>query len=441
MKNSSGVEIEEVRRGSIAEKADLHAGDRLVAINGHEVRDNIDLMFYGDEPLSELLIKRDNKKLTFTLNSELRTARLSSPKSSDSDIGIVLKSFKIKTCRNNCIFCFVSQLPRGLRRPLYVKDEDYRMSFLYGNYITMTNLSDADKKRIVKQRLSPLYISVHSTNTEVRNKLIGNPNASDILKEIKFLASNKIKMHTQIVLCPGYNDGKNLEKTITDLYKYYPYVASIAVVPVGLTLHRKKAIRPVEREDALKAFETVHKLQSRFKRKHGDNIVYAADELYIKAEMPFPPLEQYEELPQIENGVGMVPLFLHQAKKTKTSLSPKKKKMFVTFTGVSFYPYLTKFVNKLIKEGIGIEAIPVENAFFGKSVTVTGLLTGRDVIKSLSGIVKKDDILLIPDVVMREGDEVFLDDVSRQDVEDVLGIKAVVIESTPKGLVDAISKL
>ena len=301
----------------------------------------------------------------------------------------------------------------------------------------MTNLSDADKKRIVKQRLGPLYISVHSTNSEIRNKMIGNPGASDILKEIKFLASNKIRMHTQIVLCPGYNDGRNLEKTITDLYRYYPYVMSIAVVPVGLTAHRKKAIRPVEKDDAVKAIETIHKLQSRFKRKHGDHIVYAADELYIKAEMPFPPLQQYGDLPQIENGVGMVPLFLHQTKKAKIPEAAKKNR-FITFTGVSFYPHLSKFIDRLVKAGIDIEAAAVENTFFGKSVTVTGLLTGRDVMKTLSGVAGKNDILLIPDVVMREGDEVFLDDVSRQDVEDILGVKTVIIESTPKGIVEAI---
>jgi putative radical SAM enzyme (TIGR03279 family) len=431
VKNSSGVEIEEIQKGSIAEKAGLRAGDRLIAVNGHEVRDEIDLMFYSNEPKLKLFVLRNKEKVTINADID-ETAR--------SGIGIVLKPFKIKTCRNNCIFCFVAQLPRGLRRPLYIKDEDYRMSFLYGNYITMTNLSDADKKRIVEQRLSPLYISVHSTNTEIRNKLIGNPHASDILREIKFLASHKIRMHTQIVLCPGYNDGKNLEKTITDLYKYYPYVASIAVAPVGLTVHRKRAIRPVEKDDAVKAIETIQKLQTRFRRKHGDNIVYAADELYIKAEMQFPPLEHYGELPQIENGVGMVPVFLHQAKRIKAPCASKKK-MFVTFTGVSFYPYLSRLIDRLIKDGIGIEAISVENAFFGQSVTVTGLLTGRDVIKSLSGIVKKDDVLLIPDVVMREGDEVFLDGVSRQDIEDVLGVKAVVIESTPKGLADAIAAL
>lgn len=426
--NSSGVEIEEIQKGSLAKKAGLRAGDRLVAINGYKIRDEIDLLFYGNEPKVNLLIQRNKEKMTVAIQMD---------EAGCSGLGIVLKPFKIKICRNNCIFCFVAQLPRGLRKPLYIKDEDYRMSFLYGNYITMTNLSDADKKRIVEQRLSPLYISVHSTNTEIRNKLIGNPYASDIMKEIKFLASHKIRMHTQIVLCPGYNDGKDLEKTITDLYKYYPYVASMAVVPVGITAHRKKALRSVEKDDAVKAIGTIQKLQTRFKRKHGDNIVYAADELYIKAEMQFPPLEHYGELPQIENGVGMVSLFLHQAKRIKVP-HISKKKMFITFTGISFYSYLSGFIDRLIKAGIGIEAIPVENTFFGQSVTVTGLLTGRDVIKSLSGIVKKDDVLLIPDVVMREGDEVFLDDVSKQDIEDVLGVKAIVIESTPRGLVDAI---
>ncbi|GER93910.1 DUF512 domain-containing protein [hot springs metagenome] len=449
MRNNRGVEIEEIQRGSIAERVGLLAGDRLIAINGREVRDEIDLMFYGNEPELKFLIKRGNKKLFINTNTfDLQHSAITDvPQKSQifgentlhQSLGIVLKPFKIKTCRNNCIFCFVAQLPRGLRRTLYVRDEDYRMSFLYGNYITMTNLSDADKKRIVEQRLSPIYISVHSTNTEIRNRLIGNPHASDIIKEIKFMASHKIIMHAQIVLCPGYNDGKDLEKTITDLYKYYPYVASIAVVPVGLTSHRKKALVPVGKDDAYRAIEIIQKLQGRFKRKHGDNIVYASDELYIKAGISFPPLEHYGELPQIENGVGMVPMFIHQAKRIK-SPHVSKKKMFVTFTGTSFYPYLSRFINKLVRDGIGIEAVPVENTFFGQSVTVTGLLTGRDIIKTLSGIVKKDDVLLIPDVVMREGDEVLLDDVSAQDIEDVLGIKAVVIESTPKGLVDAIAK-
>lgn len=430
MKNNCGVEIEEIQKGSIAEKAGLQPGDILISINGHEIRDAIDLMYYSNEPELKFFIKRD-KKMLF-IDGDVLTP--------DYNHGIVLKPLKIKRCKNNCVFCFVTQLPKGLRKTLYVKDEDYRMSFLYGNYITMTNLSDADKNRIIQQRLSPLYISVHSTDSEIRNKLIGNPNAADIVKEIKFLASSKIKMHAQIVICPGYNDGKNLEKTIADLCRFYPYVSSTAVVPVGITAHRKKPIKPVDKEDAINAIEIVHKFQSRFKRKYGEYLVYASDELYIKAQMQFPPLDNYEELLQIENGVGMVPLFIHQARRIKIPQSSEKKR-FVTFTGTSFYPYLSKFIDRLLKSGIEISAVPVENTFFGRSVTVAGLLTGRDVMKSLSEVIKKGDILIIPDVVMREGDEVFLDDVSRQDVEDVLGVKAVIVESTSKGIVDAISEL
>lgn len=429
MKNNCGVEIEEIQKGSIAEMTGLQPGDLLVSINGYEVRDSIDLMYYSNEPELRFFIKRGSKTLLIDENVP----------TTDYNLGIVLKPFKIKTCKNNCAFCFVAQLPKGLRKTLYVKDEDYRMSFLYGNYITMTNLSDADKNRIVQQRLSPLYISVHCTDLEIRNKLIGNPNATDILKEIKFLASNKIKMHVQIVLCPGYNDGKNLKKTIADLCKFYPYISSIAVVPVGITAHRKKAMKPVDKEDAINAIEIIHKFQSRFKRKYGEYLVYASDELYIKAQMQFPPFDTYGEFPQIENGVGMVPLFIHQARRIKVpQLSGKKR--FITFTGSSFYPYLSKFIDRLRKGGIEINAIPVENTFFGRSVTVAGLLTGRDVMRSLSEVIIKGDILIIPDVVMRETDEVFLDDVSKKDVEDVLGIKAVIVESTPKGIVNAISQ-
>ena len=473
-KKDKGVEIENIQSGTVAEKAGLHSGDRLISINGYKVRDVIDLLFYGNEPWLKLLVERNSEKMNIGIDAP-ESAECGIPDSSDyssHSLGITLKPFKVKTCRNNCIFCFVSQLPRGLRKSLYIKDEDYRMSFLCGSYTTMTNLSDTDKERIIQQRLSPLYISVHCTDAEIRNRLLGNPKATDILKEIRFLYDNKIRMHTQIVLCPGYNDGKNLEKTIIDLYKFYPYVISIAVVPVGLTAHRKKArtltMKPVEKDDALKALEILHKLQHRFKKRHGEHIVFAADEMYIKAEMQFPPLKHYGELPQIENGVGMVPLFIHQSKRIKIFQAAKNteyktqntdygtqitehrlrntdygtqrdaRKRFVTFTGTSFYPYLSKFGNNLKKGGVDIEVIRVENTFFGRGATVTGLLTGRDVMKSLSGVLKKDDILLIPDVVMREGDEVFLDNVSKQDVEDVLGIKIVVVESTPKGIVDAI---
>ncbi len=431
MSKNHGAEIEKVLPDSPAHLAGLAAGDTIISINGRLICDAIDFIFHSNEEDLTLVIQRKDKKATFKLSL-----------GEGQSTGIELKPFKVKTCSNRCIFCFVNQLPRGLRKSLYVKDEDYRMSFLYGNYITLTNLSALDKKRIAQQRLSPLYLSIHSTNKALRNAMLGNPKAQDVLKEIGFFKEHKIRMHCQIVLCPGYNDGKELERSIRDLYKFYPYVSSMAVVPVGLTSHRKTApkLKAVEKEDALRALELIDSFQKRFTKKHGEPLVYGADELYIKAEKEFKPLREYGELPQIENGVGMVPLFLHQAKKIKIP-GGKGSKKFITFTGTSFFPYLSRFIDKLKKAGMDIDAGAVENTFFGKSVTVAGLLTGRDVMKALSETVRKDDILLVPDVVMKEGDQVFLDDVTLHDLEEILGIKAVVIASTPKGLVDAVTAL
>ncbi len=429
MDRDHGAEIEKVLSDSPAHLAGITAGDTLISINGHAIRDAIDLVFHGNEDELTLVTRRKDRRATFRFS-----------RGEAQDIGIELTPFKIRTCTNRCIFCFVSQLPRSLRKTLYVKDEDYRMSFLYGNYITLTNLTAQDRKRIAQQRLSPLYVSVHSTDRATRNTMLGNPKAQDVLKDISFFKENRIRMHCQIVLCPGFNDGRELDRTLRDLYKFYPYVSSIAVVPVGLTAHRKAApkLKEVEKEDAVRALEVIDSFQKRFVKKHGDSIVYGADELYIKAGEEFKPLREYGDLPQIENGVGMVPVFLHHAKRVKIPQAKGGKK-FVTFTGTSFFPYLSRFVDKLRKAGIDIEASAVENTFFGKKITVAGLLTGRDVMRSLSEVVGKDDILLVPDVVMKEGDRVFLDDVTLQDMEDILGIKTVLIESTPKGLVDAVT--
>ena len=427
MQNRCGVEIESIMRGSVTETEGLLPGDVLLSINGHRLNDGIDFMFYRNEPELNIGAVRKGKKMSLKV----------APKET-GDIGITLKPFKIKRCINNCIFCFVSQLPKGLRKSLYIKDEDYRMSFLYGNYVTLTNLSAQDKKRIAQQRLSPLYISVHSTNKVIRNTLLGNPKAGDVLKELKFLKENKIRMHVQIVLCPGYNDDKELQRTIRDLYGFYPYVSSIAVVPVGITMHRKQAIKPVEKEDASKALDIIDSFQKRFRKKHGVSVVYGADELYIKGGVNFPALSEYGELPQIENGVGMVQSFMSQSKRISRQLSAincQQKNKFLTFTGTSFYPYLKKFTDRLLeKEGININVIPVENTFFGRAITVTGLLTGRDVIRALSDKTDGCECLFVPDTVMREGENVLLDDTSKEDIENALGIKVKVIESTPEGI-------
>ena len=428
MAGAPGVEIDSVRPGSPLDKAGIRPGDRLVSINGINVRDALDYSFLKDGSALEM---------------EFRDAgciELTPPDCEDPGIG--LAQFDIKKCGNNCVFCFVSQLPRGLRRSLYIKDEDFRMSFVYGNYITLANLAAEDKKRIVEQRLSPLYISVHSTEKKVRNLLLGNTGAPDVMKDLKFFAKNGIRMHTQIVLCPGYNDKKHLERTLHDLASLYPAIESVAVVPVGLTAHRRKKLNPVQAEDAAEAIAIVDQFHNKYRRETGCGLVYSADELYIKAEKPVPPIEYYDDLPQIENGVGLVASFLDEAKRARSKKITgirKSGKKYLTFTGVSFYPYLEEYAKKLVKRGHHLTVHAAENTFFGPSVTVTGLLTGRDVISALSGKTAGHDILLVPDCVTREGDGLFLDDMSAKDIERALGIRAVVIESTPKGILKGLS--
>lgn len=428
MRTERGITIETVSKGSSGNKAGLLPGDLLLSVNAHPLRDPIDFMFYGSEDAIEIRLKREGKNMVLTLVRDT------------NDLGIDFKPFRVMTCKNNCIFCFVKQLPKGLRKTLYVKDEDYRMSFLYGNYITLSNLSKEDKQRIVGQRLSPLYISVHSTDRAIRNRLLGNPKATDIMKELRFLKDNKIRSNVQIVLCPGHNDGKELQNTLSSLYSLYPYVLSIAVVPVGLTIHRKQIVRPVIKEDAINALSIIEAFQKRFTKKHGNPIVYGADELYLKAEQPFPSLSEYGELHQIENGVGMVPLFLSKAKKLKTSRSLQCRKKFLTFTGISFYPFLNKFIeNYSEKERLSIDVVAVENTFFGSQVTVAGLLTGRDVMKTALDCVESHDTILVPDVVLDDQDR-FLDNVTLDDMQEALGIPVKKIASTPEGLIKGISE-
>jgi len=419
--------INNITEDSLALEIGLEKGDILLTLNGYPVRDVIDYMFYSRDDVLEIKIQRGKKNHIF------RTK-----KKEGVPLGIELKSFRTKSCRNKCMFCFVNQLPKNLRKTLYLKDDDYRMSFLFGNYITLTNLSSEEKKRIIVQKLSPLYISVHTTNNDIRRKMLGNPKAPDILKELSDFASNKIRLHVQIVLCPGLNDGEDLSNTIKDLQKFYPYVASIAVVPVGLTRHRKSIIRPVEKNDALKVIEDVRKFRQRCNRRHGDPIVHLADEFYIKAEVPFPPVKEYGDLPQIENGVGLVPVFLHCAKKLKLPKKIEPVKAAV-ITGSSFMPYLEEFAKKLNTiEGLSLDIFKVINTFFGPSVTVAGLLTGKDILKTIVGKTKAD-CLLVPNVTLREGSDMFLDNVTLNDIAESLGMNVVTIEPTPEGLLRGIT--
>jgi putative radical SAM enzyme (TIGR03279 family) len=425
-----GIRIDSIRPGCIAEKAGFKTGDLLLSVNSHRLRDPIDFLYYGADENFSVTVNRDGRHITLQVHRK-----------DSRELGLDFRPFRITTCKNNCIFCFVKQLPKGMRKTLYIKDEDFRMSFLYGNYITLSNLRKEDRKRIIEQRLSPLYISVHSTNRAVRNRLLGNAKATDVLKELKFFADNKVRFNVQIVLCPGYNDGKELRQTLSTLYKFYPYLLSVAVVPVGLTIYRKHQIRSVGKEDAVEALRIIESFQKRYIKKHGNPVVYGADELYLKAERPFPPLREYGELHQIENGVGMVPLFLNHAKKINIPRTLQRKKKFLTFTGISFYPFLKKFVDRLSeKEHLSVDVLPVDNRFFGLSITVAGLLTGRDVIKTALDRTDGHDIFLVPDVVL-DRENRFLDDITLYDVEEALGIPARKIESTPEGFVRAMAEV
>ncbi len=435
---SNGVKIEGIHPGSIGDKAGIKEGDYLLRINDKVVRDVIDYHFYMQENRLKLELRKEGGN-RWEIEIE---------KGEAEDLGLELSPFKIRQCRNRCVFCFVNHLPKGMRKSLYIKDEDYRMSFLYGNYVTLTNISAEDKKRIYEERLSPLYISVHATDKKLRNHILGNPDAPDIMKEIKELVSHKIRIHAQIVLCPGINDGSHLIRTVEDLGRFYPYVSSIAVVPVGLTKYRKNPdLRPYTQDEAIRVVKSLGPVRKRFRKKHGDTFVYPSDEFYIKAGLDFPPLKEYGDFPQIENGVGLVPVFIDRFEKGVSEIkkTADRGKVFTTFTGVSFSPFLKRLVedpthraDKSKMSGISeLEVITVENRFFGDSVTVTGLLTGQDIIGALKGKVSGDTIL-IPSVTLRDGGDMFLDGMTPKDIENAVGIRTKVIDATTEGLIGAL---
>jgi putative radical SAM enzyme (TIGR03279 family) len=426
------LEIIDVEPASIAEELELEAGDSILTINGHVVRDLLDFQIHaaGEELLLE--VRKSDGEL-WDLEVE---------KDADADLGLHFEHPEPTQCGNNCIFCFVHQLPKGMRRTLYVKDEDYRFSYLYGSYVTLTNVTDADIERIIAQRLSPLYVSVHATDEQLRTRLLGRQ-GPPILELLKRLTGAGIEIHTQVVLCPGINDGRELERTIEDLAALYPWVLSLAVVPVGLTGYRQRLpdLRPPTEAEARAVLTTIHGYQERFLRACGSRFVFAADELYLKAGLEFPPLAAYEDLAQVENGVGLVPQFRAEATEVLSEAAPLQIPAVATFTGESAKGELARFVADLAaKTGTTIHLYPVRNDFFGGHVTVAGLLTGKDVLRELKGKALGQG-LLVPDVVLREGDEVFLDDISLDDLERQLGVKVIKVASTPWGLLEGLELL
>ena len=352
-----------------------------------------------------------------------------------------------KSCKNKCIFCFIDQLPKGMRETLYFKDDDARLSFLFGNYITMTNLSDDEIDRIIKYHMSPVNISVHTTNPELRKKMLNNRFAGDVLEKVKRFTSAGIIVNTQIVLCPEINDSEELDRTIGDLTRLFPELHSISVVPVGITRFRAglSALKPFTKESAAKVVSQIENWQIRLLDTYNSRVVYLADELYIKAEKPLPHYEAYEDFPQIENGVGMVSSFINEVdlviKNINETNTPKKyiNKAVSIATGASIYEIFKSIANKVENsiKGLKINVYRVENTFFGEYVTVTGLLTGSDIIRELSG---KDlgDMLLLSKSMFKSGTDIMLDDITARDLQKKLKVKIQLVDTNGQAFIDTL---
>lgn len=421
-----GHKIIDVQKGSIAEELELEKGDILLQINGTEIVDVIDYIeWMADDRLGILIRKADGEEWEIDLEKE-----------AGEDLGLKFEHDLMdeeRTCRNKCVFCFVDQLPKGMRSSLYYKDDDWRLSFLVGNYITLTNLSDCDVDRIVEKHISPLYISVHTTNPQLRKKMLNNRFAGDVLKYLERMASAGIQLHTQIVLCPQWNDGAELDQTISDLWKHRRSIQSLAVVPVGLTGHRDNLalIKPFTSHQAEEAIEQVEKWQNTFRSQGHNGFVYAADEFYVLAGREFPSINYYDELPQVENGVGLTVQFLDEfneaidyeiQRRKETGQKQDKPIRQTIVTGMSALHIIKDMVNKVNNVfQTDIQVFGVENYFFGKSVTVAGLVTGSDIIKAIKGR-ELGQRLLIPEVMLRKGQDVFLDDTTVSQLETNAGI-------------------
>jgi len=430
----NGLVIEAVAPGSISGEMGVEPGDRLRSVNHHPLRDIIDYSYHtavADELLLEV-VKPDGEVWELEIERE-----------PGEPLGLTFPAPEPARCRNNCLFCFVHQLPKGLRKPLYVKDEDYRLSFLNGNYVTLANLKAAELTRIIDQRLSPLYISVHATNPALREQLLGRQGIPPILGQLRDLAAARIAMHTQVVLCPGLNDCIELERTVNDLADLYPAVQSLAVVPLGLTRHRGRLpqLTPVD-ADYARDFLTVWGPRATALRKRlGEPFLFLADEFYLKAGLPFPPLRDYGDLPQIENGVGMVPLFQRDAAQVLRTARPVGDVRATVVTGISAVGFVGEFLARLgERTGARIVPVAVENRLFGESVTVSGLVAGNDIMAALEGR-EIGGGLLVPDVMLKEGEGLFLDDVSLEELQRRLGRPVLTFDCTPRGCYRALRRL
>jgi len=429
---NKSMKIKAFENNSLAAEVGFQIADDIVKINGHLIRDLIDFQFYVSDEHPVIEVIRNGENYIFDIEKDY-----------DDSLGINFEDTKYRCCGNKCIFCFIDQNPEGLRKSLYFKDEDYRLSFMYGNYVTFTNVSQPDLQRIVEQRLYPLYVSVHSTDLEIRKLMLGVKKDDRLLEKIRFLTENNIELQAQIVLCPSINDGKSLFKTIDDLAQFYPKLKSIAIVPVGLTKHRQNLypLKPVIPGYAKALIGQIEKTAQMFKQKWGDYFVYLADEFYLLAEMSLPFAERYDEFPQIENGVGMVRDFIDQFEEQSLEFPHriKNKSLITLVTGVLASPIINKWVIPRLNniENLNVTLQTVENNFYGNRVTVTGLLTGQDIFNQLLNQPSADLIILPANCLNLDG--LFLDDWTLADLQTKLQCHIEVVDKDFGSLIDKLT--
>ncbi len=428
------VTIGTVTAGSPCARKGIQAGDKLLSINGHPITDGLDYRFYVTDERLQMCFRSADDSRTRVITVE-------------GEPGLEFETYlmdKQHSCRNRCVFCFIDQMPPGMRESLYFKDDDSRLSFLFGNYITLTNLSEAEGQRIMDMHFSPVNISVHTTNPELRNRMMGNRFAGEALKWLPRFASAGLELNCQLVLCPGWNDGDELARSLCDLEALMPSVASVAAVPVGLTKYRDglTPLRLFTKEEAAAVIDTITAVGDRLLSEYGTRVVYPSDEFYLLAERPLPPPAFYGDYPQLENGVGVLALqreeFL-QALDTWAS-PPAFEGKTVIATGKAAAPHLMALVNeaKALWPTLNCEVIAVRNDFFGETITVAGLLTGRDLAAQLQGI--EADRVLIPSVMLRHEGDCFLDDMTVKTLEETLQIPVIPVDVNGEALLEAMMK-
>ncbi len=409
-----------IENQSIAQDAGIHVGDKLVAINGEQVVDIVDYEYLCAE--NNLLIK------LISPNSEIYEIRIR--KDTYEPLGLRFKTelmSKVRTCKNHCIFCFVDQMPSGCRKTLRLKDDDWRMSFYMGNYITLTNIDDAEFERILQRRISPLYISVHATDFEVRKKLMRNEDASNLMRRLTELREANLQFHSQIVCCPGINDGEVLLQTLSDLYNLYPAAVSVAVVPVGLTKYREglHPLRTFTQNEAKALIDLIASFAALCRQEMGTSFVYAADELVLLAGEPLPDYDEYEDFPQLENGVGVLRQFERGFINSLKGRKPLNKHFsFDAAGGTLAHAFMEELFSSLEHYKIQSNLHAIENVYFGSSITVGGLITGEDLLTQLKGKLSSK-ILFLPHNMFREQEDIFLDGMSVEVLSKELGVSVI----------------